>query len=91
MSIAPKIFCQGKRINTGLFPPCEFVAKAVNLTVMAAAKRDGELVADLPPQGAWLRKSKMMGIRRLSSADQARTPGDIFDVMAIPNTPRLRE
>ena len=86
-----RISCDRDSINTGLFPPCEFVAGAVNLTVMTAAKRDGELVADLTPQGPRLRKPKMMGVRRLSSADQARTPSDIFDVLAIPNSPRLRE
>ena len=63
----------------------------MNFAVVATAERDGELVADLTPQGAWLRKPKMMGVRRPSSADQARAPSDIFNVLTIPNSPRFRE
>ena len=50
------------RIDTGLFPPCGFIATAMDLTVMAPAQRHGELIADFAPERAVLREAQMMGI-----------------------------
>ena len=36
----------------------------MDLTVVAAAQRHGELVADFAPEGAVLREAQMMGIAR---------------------------
>ena len=58
------------RIDTGLAPPCGFIAAAVNLAMMPTAQRDRELIADLPPKRSALRKAQMMGITGLSAADQ---------------------
>jgi hypothetical protein len=38
----------GGRINASLLPPYRFVATAMDLAMMAAAERHGELIADLP-------------------------------------------
>ena len=43
--------------------------------MMAAAERHGELVADFNPQPPWLRKAQMVGVGRMTSADEmAGTP-----------------
>jgi len=46
---SPQDLCDRDRIDTGLSPPCEFVAEAVNLTMMTSTKRHGKFIADLPP------------------------------------------
>jgi hypothetical protein len=43
----------------------------MNLPVVASAKRHGKFIADLSAQRLRLRKTKVMGIRRLPPADQA--------------------
>ena len=50
------------RINAGIFPPCGFIATAMDLAMMAAAQRHGELIADLATECAVLREAQMMGI-----------------------------
>ena len=52
------------RINAGVFPPCGFIATAVDLAMMSPAQRHGELIADLAAERAVLCEAKMMGIRR---------------------------
>ena len=42
----------------------------MQLSVMAAAERHGELVADFETQGSGLRKTQVMRIGRLTSADK---------------------
>jgi len=37
-------------IDAGIFPPSSFVAAAVDLAVVAAAQRHGELIAHLAPE-----------------------------------------
>ena len=38
--------------------------------MMAAAERHGELVADFNPQRPWLRKAQMVGVGRMTTADE---------------------
>ena len=57
-------------INSALPPPSGFVAAAVDLTMMASAEGDGELVTDLAAECPALRKTQVMGIRRLAIANQ---------------------
>jgi hypothetical protein len=49
------------------------LATAMELAVVAAAQRDGELVAHLAPERTMLREPKMMGICRPASANQTGT------------------
>ena len=63
----------------------------MNLAMMAAAKRDGELIAHLAAERAVLCEAKMVSIRRLSPADQTRLLGDEFKVRLVPNAPWLRQ
>ena len=53
------------RIDPGFTPPCGFIAAAVNLAMVAAAQRDGELIADLAAERAALREPQVMGIRQV--------------------------
>jgi hypothetical protein len=57
-------------------PPIEFIAAAVNFAVMPPAKWDRELVANFAPKSTALGKAQMMGVRGLSTADQAGALGD---------------
>ena len=69
------------RIDTGLAPPCGFIAAAMDLTVVAAAQRDGELITHFSPERAVLREPQMMGIGWTAAANQARLFGHELDVV----------
>ena len=61
----------------------------MDLTVVTAAQRDGELVADLSTECPALRVSEVVGIRRTSPANKTRVLGDRFDVISITNPSRF--
>jgi hypothetical protein len=69
------------RIDTDIFPPCCFIAAAMDLTMVAAAKGNGELIADPAAKCLALHKSELMGICRPSAANQAGMLGDRSDVI----------
>jgi hypothetical protein len=54
--------------------------------MMPSAQWDRELVAHLTPECARLYKPEVMGVRWLSSANQARSLGHRFYVVAIANS-----
>ena len=54
------------------FPPGNLIASLMQLSMMPAAERDGELIADLKADRPRLGKAQVMRIRRLSSTDQTR-------------------
>src|SRR5262245_47818509 len=56
MSLFPKILCDPNRIDLQVFPPSHFITRLMQLPVMAAAKRYGELIADFQANGARLGK-----------------------------------
>lgn len=60
-----------ERVYFATFPPRNFVTGLMKLTVMAAAKRDGELVADLEAERPRLGKAKVMRVGRLTAANEA--------------------
>jgi len=60
-----------KRIYSAVPPPAFLIAAAMNLTVMHSADGHRELVADLAAERAVSRKTQMMSVIRLTSADQA--------------------
>lgn len=62
MRLQPQRAGGAGRIDPGLLPPSGFVATAMDLTVMTAAQRDGELVADLSSECTALGKSEVVGI-----------------------------
>jgi hypothetical protein len=57
-------------------PPGNLIACLMQLPVMSAAERDGELVADLDPQGAWLCEAQVMRVAWMAPAYKARLGSD---------------
>ena len=57
--------------------------------MMTAAERDGEFVADLAGERPALGKAQVMGIARLTAADDAGLLRDEAHVVAIADAPRL--
>ena len=92
MGLQPKLRA---RLTVGLdsnfFPPRGFVATAMNLAMMTAAQWDSEFIAHFAAERWALREAKVVGVRRLSAADQTRLLGDEPDVISIADPPRLRE
>ena len=76
-------------INAGLFPPCGFIATAMDLAMMASAQRHGELIAHLAAERAMLREAQMMGVCRPAAANQARLFGHEPDVLLVTKAARL--
>jgi hypothetical protein len=54
-----------------ILPPRHFIAGLMQLPVMTAAERHGELVADFETQSSGLGKAQVMRIGRLPAADEA--------------------
>ena len=57
--------------------------------MVAAAQRNGELIADLAAKGAVLGKAQVMGITGRAVADQARLLGHEPNVLLVANAARL--
>ena len=76
-------------ICAGPLPPSRFVATAMDLAMMAAAKRHGEFVAYFPAKCAVLTETQMMRIRRCAAANQAWLVGDESKVILVPDAARL--
>ena len=70
-------------IDTGLDPPCGFIAATMDLTVVTPAQRHGEFIAHFSPERAMLREPQMMGIRGSTTANQARLFGYELDVLLV--------
>ena len=72
MRLVPKPFGDLQRLDFEVFPPGHLIAGLMQLAVMTAAERHGELVADLEADGSGLGKPQMMWIAWLPPADEAR-------------------
>ena len=83
MGLQPQRAGRDGRINTGLDPPCSFVAATMDLTVVTPAQRHGELIAHFSPERAVLCEPQVMGIRGLAAANQARLFGHELDVLLV--------
>jgi hypothetical protein len=69
MAFQPQGTRENGRINAQLFPPCRFIATAVDLAMMATTQGDCELIADFAAKRPRLRKPQMMSICRAAAAD----------------------
>src|SRR5262245_27817030 len=58
--------------------------------MVPSAERDSELVTDLAAECAGLGESKMVGVRGLTAAHEARLLGDIAKVLSVAIAPRRR-
>jgi len=83
VAFEPKRPGRNDRVNTGIAPPRGFIATPVHLAMVPAAERNRELVADLATECSALNKPEMMGVRRLSTANQARVLSDRSDVITV--------
>ena len=68
----PKMLGYDKRINLLLRPPILFGPRRMERPVMEEADGNGPFVADLARHGPRLRIPDVVGVGRLSVADQAR-------------------
>jgi hypothetical protein len=89
MHLQPQRAGSEGRINASSFPPRGFIARAMDLAMMAAAQRHGELIADLAANRAVLREAQMMGICRPAPANQTRLFGYEPDVLLVTKAARL--
>ena len=71
MRLLPKRLGDSQGIDFEILPPGHLIASLMQLPVMAAAERDGELVADFETEGSGLGKPQVMRIGRLPAADEA--------------------
>ena len=72
MCLFPKSFCNLKGVYLQALPPCNFVTGLMQLPMMAAAERYRKLVTDFEAYRSGLRKTQMMRIGWLPSADRTR-------------------
>lgn len=86
--LLPQILGDQKRIDIAVnrLPPFGFIAGLVQLTMMGAAERNGELIAHFEPQRAGLGKAQVMGIRGGAAAEQTRLRHDEFQMRRLPQT-----
>jgi hypothetical protein len=91
MRLQPQGAGCGKRIYCRLAPPRPFIAGPMDLTMMRAAERDGELVADFTTECTRLREAQMVWIGRPTAANQARLFHDMPDVVAVAKATSLRK
>jgi hypothetical protein len=80
MGLFPKMLGGFQRIDLTVFPPSLFIPDLMKLPMVPAAQRDCELIADLKTDGPRLRKTQMMRIGGLPSADQTWLRSDEFQV-----------
>ena len=74
-------------IEPKLLPPRRFIAVTVNFAMVSPAQRDREFVTDFAAERAVL---QMVGVTRMTSADQAGLLGNKAHMLAIANMPRFR-
>jgi hypothetical protein len=72
MRLLPQTLGNWQSIDFEILPPRHFIAGLMQLPMMPAAERDGELVAHFETERSGLGKPQMMWIGGLPTADQAR-------------------
>ena len=72
MALLPKTTSYLESIDPQALPPRLLVASLMQLPMMPAAERHGELITDLKTDRPRLRKAQMMRIGWLPPADQTR-------------------
>jgi hypothetical protein len=78
-------------IDTSLAPPCSFIAVGMNFTMVTAAERDGEFIADFAAECAALGEAQVVGVAGLAPTDQARLLRHEPDVLAVADAARFGE
>ena len=83
MGALPKRKRNGHWINFEPRPPSCFVTLLVELTMMETTNRNRELIADFSSQRSRLGEAKMVRVRRLAAAHDARLLGHEFEVVLV--------
>jgi hypothetical protein len=71
VGLLPKRLGNLQGVDFQILPPGHFIAGLMQLPMMTAAERDGELVADFETKRSGLGKTQVMRIGRLPAADEA--------------------
>ena len=79
-----------QRVDFYFLPPGDFIAALMKLAMVTTAERNGEFIADFEPQCARLRKTYMMRVTGVASADQAGLGGDKAQMRFIATALRFR-
>ena len=90
MGLEPQHASRSCGINPALLPPRDFIATVMDLTMVSAAERNGELITDLAAERRCLGKAQMMGIGGAAAADEARLLGYRLDVVTVTDPPGRR-
>ena len=88
MGLQPQGASSDRRIDASLDPPGGLVTAVMDLTMMAPAERDCELVTNLATKRRRLCKSQVMGVGGPTATDQARVFGNRLDMLAVANSAR---
>ena len=83
MGFLPKTSRNLQGIHPLASPPRAFIPGLMQLPMMAAAQRNGELIAHLEANGSGLCKPQVMRIGGLPAADDARLRRDEFQVCLV--------
>lgn len=83
MCLLPEFLGSFERIDFLGLPPGFFIAGLMQLAMMAAAERHGELIAHLHADGAGLRKAQVVRIAGLPAADEAGLRGHEFEMVFV--------
>ena len=70
MGCRPKFVSHAQGLDAISRPPAHFIVGAMQLAMVHAAERHGEFVADLQAKASRLGKAQMMGIGRLTTANE---------------------
>ncbi len=91
VSLGPQPRGNRERFQTLSVPPVSLGSCGVQFAMMQKAERHHELVADLLAEPVWLGKPKMVRVRRLSPADQARKAAHFEQVSLVAQAPSRLE
>ena len=69
--VLPQPLGHSDRVDAGDLPPLRFIALPVKGTMVGAAERHRELIADTAAQGPRLHEPEVMGVARLPPTEQA--------------------
>ena len=89
MRFEPKCSSGAGRIEADVLPPSCFIATTMEFAVVPPAQWDREFVTDLAPERPVLRKAQMVGVARLTAADQAGLLCDKPYMITIAKTSRF--
>ena len=89
MRLQPQITGTRERIDSGFAPPSRFITMAMQLTMMATAQGDSELIADLAAERPALGETHVVGVAGLAATEETRLLRHKAHMLPIADAPRL--